>query len=172
MEGYTSKEAKKIQDKIEKLGWEVVINNLDAVKKDDSIYWYEYDDYAPILLLEKRTKDGKKFKIEMETEGDIYIYDKKDEENHFIFNGGKADLGDKDELTDDLVKNGVYENNNWFIIDGYKLNKKTKLYDRFPDKSNVLFSDFEDVEHSLKDAVAKVFEKIKEVDSEIAKNKK
>lgn len=107
--GFTKKEAQEIEKKIEDMGWKVEINNLDAIKHDDSVWWYEYDEYAPVLKASK----GKK-SYEIIATGDITITTPNDED-HFYFRGGKPDFG-KDELTESLVKNGDWGDNNWFEI--------------------------------------------------------
>ncbi len=109
--GFTKKEISDIEKKITSLGWEIKINNLDAINKDDSTWWYEYDEYAPVLMITKG-KDG----YEIIATGDIIIIDPKNDGNHFYFKGGNPDFGEKDKLTESLIKNGDWENNNWFEI--------------------------------------------------------
>jgi hypothetical protein len=109
--GFTKKEISDIEKKITSFGWKIEINNLDAINKDDSIWWYEYDEYAPILRI-TQGKEG----FEIIATGDISITDPNNDENHFYFRGGKPDFGEKDELTEHLVKYGDYGDNNWFEI--------------------------------------------------------
>jgi hypothetical protein len=108
--GFTKKEISDIEKKITSFGWKIEINNLDAINKDDSTWWYEYDEYAPVLMITKG-KDG----YEIIATGDITITNPNDDEDYFYFRGGKPDFG-KDELTESLVKNGDWGDNNWFEI--------------------------------------------------------
>lgn len=124
-EGYTKAEAKEIQKQIEEMGWSVEMNNLDAVKRDDSVWWYEYDIDSPILSVEN--KDNSVAYI-LVADGDISITDPENGENHFYFEGGRPDTGEKDDLTEDLVKRGVWDNNNWFEVIREVYNPKTKEY--------------------------------------------
>ena len=109
-EGFTKAEAEEIVKKIESKGWKVEISNLDAIKHDDSVWWYEYDEYAPVLKASK----GKK-SYEIIATGDITITNPNDDEDYFYFRGGKPAFG-KDELTTSLLKNGDWGDNNWFEI--------------------------------------------------------
>jgi menaquinone-dependent protoporphyrinogen IX oxidase len=51
-QGYTRKEALEIEKKLEENGWKVEMNNLYAIKKDSSLFWYEYDEDTPIIQME------------------------------------------------------------------------------------------------------------------------
>ena len=154
-EGFTTAEAEEIGKKIESIGWKVEINNLDAVKHDDSVWWYEYDSGAPILSVEN--KDGTIAYV-LIADGDINITDPKDEENHFYFEGGKPDTGEAGELTEDLINRGVWGNNNWFEIIREVYSNDT--YDYEVDSE---FGENNDtVEAYLKEAVNKLINLIKE----------
>lgn len=125
-EGFTRKETQEIEKKIESMGWKVKINNLDVIKHDNSVWWYEYDIDAPILSVENKNK---KIAYLLIADGDIRITDPKNEENHFYFEGGNPDMGESDELTEDLVKYGKWEDNNWFEVIREIYNSKTKEYE-------------------------------------------
>ena len=153
-EWFNKKEAQEIEKKIERLGWEVEINNLDAIKHDNSIWWYEYDMNAPILSVKN---NDKKIAYLLIADGDILITDPKNEENHFYFKGGNPDTGKADELTEDLVKNGVYGNNNWFEVIREVYNPKTKRYEVDADLDQV----DDPVEYYIKNAVKKFIKFLK-----------
>lgn len=115
-QGYTRKEALEIQKKLEDNGWKVEINNLDAIKKDDSAFWYEYDEDFPLLSIRRKNK-----KYEIIAKGDIDVIDPKNDNIYFHFEGGKPDTGDNEDMTDNLVKNGDWGNNNWFELIEFKI---------------------------------------------------
>lgn len=125
-EGFTRKESKEIEEKIERLGWKIEINNLDMVKHNDSVWWYEYDLDLPILSVENKNK---KINYLLIADGDIRITDLEDEENHFYFRGGKPDMGKTDKLTEDLIERGEWGDNNWFEIIRSVYNPKSKKYE-------------------------------------------
>lgn len=138
------KEAENIGKKIKSKEWEVIYNNLDAVQEEDSVYWYGFGSDTPILFIRK----GKKV-ISLFADGDIEIYNPKNEDDHFIFHGGKPDMGIKDKLTKNLVKTGTWEANNWFSV-----------------TDNFLHYDLEDIYLSISEAVTNVFEKMEEKNNE------
>jgi len=97
---------KELIKKLEKDGWKVEVNMLNAVRKDDSVWWYELGGET-IFSASKGTKT-----VSIGVYGDIAIHGD-NEGNYFICKeGGKPD----GRLTQDLVKNGNWGNNNWFEI--------------------------------------------------------
>jgi len=101
------KSRKETIKELEKDGWKIKINMLDAVRKDDSVWWYELGGET-IFSASKGTKT-----VSIEVRGDISIYDENYEDVYFVCKeGGKPD----GELTQDLVKNGEWNDNNWFEI--------------------------------------------------------
>lgn len=99
---------KEMLREIEKAGWKIEIDSTDAVPHEDSIWWYEYDDEAPILSIVKG-----KHHLDLITHGDIEIFNEKDDLDYFIYKEGSRLEGS---LTPNLVKFGRYETNNWFEI--------------------------------------------------------
>ena len=100
--------------KIRKLGYKILINNLDFRAKD-SVLWWDYDYTNPILLVE-----NEKYRITLVAVGDIRIYGK-NEENYFEYNGNW-----RGELTYYLRKTGRWENGNWFEVEIF--DKENKEY--------------------------------------------
>ena len=144
-EGYTTKEVIEIANKLEKDGWKVKINMLDAVEKDDSVWWYELGG-EKILSASKGRKT-----VSIGVYGDILINGNertKNEDDYFACKQGGKEAG---ELTEDLVKNGTWEENNWFEV--IVEDSKTKEFMTV------------DVPISLKDAVELFFDTIEKIDS-------
>ena len=144
-EGYTTKEVIEIANKLEKDGWKVKINMLDAVEKDDSVWWYEFGG-EKILSASKGRKT-----VSIGVYGDIAIHGNertKNEDDYFACKQGGKEAG---ELTEDLVKNGTWEENNWFEV--IVEDSKTKEFMTV------------DVPISLKDAVELFFDTIEKIDS-------
>jgi len=144
-EGYTTKEVIEIANKLEKDGWKVKINMLDAVEKDDSVWWYEFGG-EKILSASKGRKT-----VSIGVYGDIAIHGNertKNEDDYFACKQGGKEAG---ELTEDLVKNGTWEENNWFEV--IVEDSKTKEFMTV------------DVPISLKNAVELFFDTIEKIDS-------
>ena len=144
-EGYTTKETEEIANKLEKDGWKVKTNMLNAVKKDDSVWWYEFGG-EKILSASKGRKT-----VSIGVYGDIAIRGNertKNEDEYFVCKQGGNEDG---ELTEDLVKNGTWDENNWFeiIVEDSKTKEFTTV----------------DVPISLQDAVKIFFDTIKKIDN-------
>lgn len=121
----------------------------DYYKYSDTVFYYEY---VNIFIMSKG-----KYKVEVIPVGDIRIYDKKNPDIYFKYEGGKPATGINDDITKDLVKNGRYQANNWFELDVYKKNKygKYEYYDIGDD--NIAIS----LEDAIVRSVEVLFEKNK-----------
>jgi len=141
-----SKKVEEITNKLKKDGWKVEVNMLGAIKKDDSVWWYDFGGLE-ILSAIKRTK-----KVSIGVYGDIFVHKNYEtengEENYFKCKEGGKPEG---ELSDDLVENGEWENNNWFEI--FVEDSKTKNFITI------------DTPTSLEDAVNIFFDTIEKIDN-------
>jgi len=139
------KSKKETIKELEKDGWKIKVNMLDAVKKDDSVWWYEFGG-EKILSASKGRKT-----VSIGVYGDIAIHGNertKNEDDYFVCKQGGNEDG---ELTEDLVKNGSWDENNWFEI--IVEDSKTKEFITV------------DVPTSLQDAVKIFLDTIEKIDN-------
>jgi len=136
------KSRKETIKELEKDGWKIKVNMLDAVRKDDSIWWYDFGGLE-IFSVSKGTKT-----VSIEVRGDISIYDEIYEDVYFVCKEGGKPEG---ELTEDLVKRGEYDDNNWFEIN-------------FEDSETNEFKTV-DITTSLKVALNTLMENVEKIDN-------
>lgn len=108
--GFTKDEAMEIEKKVKAKGWKVEEDDLYAINKDDSIFWWQYTDSSIFTISKGRKRYG------IFVLGDIEINDPKTGESYFYVKGGNPIEGDDSDLTDNILKNGDYQHNNWFEI--------------------------------------------------------
>ncbi len=108
--GFTKKEAMEIEKKVKAKGWKIEEDDLYAINKDDSIFWWQYTDSSIFTISKGRKRYG------IFVLGDIEINDPKTGEPYFYVKGGNPIEGDDSDLTDDVLKNGDYKHINWFEI--------------------------------------------------------